>query len=62
MARPKYIARAKQSADSEYMSDIGVAFPFREGTGLVVKLNLVPVGWTGDFILVPPPEKKEAAS
>ena len=54
--KPVYIARAKQSPDSEFMTTIGAAWPFNEGDGLVVKLHSVPTDWKGDFILVPPKE------
>ena len=54
--KPKYIARAKKDEDSDYMQTIGAAWPFKEGEGLVIKLDLVPTNWSGDFILVPPKE------
>lgn len=56
-SRPVYHARAKQSPDSDYMTTIGAAWPFKEGDGLVVKLHFLPLG--GQFILVPPKEKDE---
>lgn len=52
--RPQYFARAKQTPDSDFMVTIGAAFPFNSGDGFVVKLNLTPTNWNGDFILVPP--------
>lgn len=55
--RPTYVARAKQSPNSEYMHTIGAAFPFKEGDGLVVNLHFVPTDWNGSFILVPPREE-----
>ena len=55
-ARPIYNARAKQSPDSDFMVTIGAAWPFNEGDGLVVNLNLIPTNWDGKFILVPPKE------
>ena len=54
--KPAYIARAKQSPDSDFMVTIGAAWPFKEGDGLVVKLQMTPTKWDGDFILVPPKE------
>ena len=57
--KPAYIARAKQSADSEYMLDIGAVWPWKKGNGYVVKLHAVPIGWDGEFILSPPPVKDE---
>jgi hypothetical protein len=56
-SKPVYIARAKQSPDSEYMNTIGAAWPFNEGDGLVVKLHSVPTDWKGDFILVTPKDE-----
>jgi hypothetical protein len=42
------------------MTTIGAAFAFKEGDGLVVKLQVIPTDWDGSFILVPPlKEKKE---
>ena len=55
-SKPTYIARAKQTADSDVMVTIGAAWPFKEGNGLVVKLQLTPTNWNGDFILVEPKE------
>ena len=52
--RPVYIARAKQTPDSDMMVTIGAAWPFNEGDGLVVSLTLIPTNWDGKFILVPP--------
>lgn len=54
--QPKYIARAKQAPDSDFMVTIGAAWPFKEGDGLVVKLQMTPTKWDGDFILVTPKE------
>lgn len=54
--KPVYVARARQTPDSEVMVTIGAAWPFNQGDGLVVKLQVVPTQWTGDFILVPPKE------
>lgn len=56
-SRPTYIARAKQSPDSDVIITIGAAWPFNEGDGLVVKLQSRPMQWSGDFILVPPKDE-----
>jgi len=53
-SRPAFHARVKQSPDSDYMVTIGAAWTFKEGTGLVVHLNLIPTNWDGKFILVTP--------
>lgn len=55
--KPTYIARARQTPESEMMVTIGAAWPFNEGEGLVVKLQMVPTQWSGDFILVPPKDE-----
>lgn len=52
--KPAYVARAKQSPDSEYMMTLGAAWPFKEGDGFVVKLQRIPTNWNGDILLVPP--------
>lgn len=53
---PAYIARARQGEGSEYLTTIGAAFAFKEGDGLVVKLQFVPTNLKDgmSFILVPP--------
>lgn len=53
-ARPVYNARAKQRPDEDFMVTIGAAWPFNQGDGLVVSLNMMPTNWDGKFILVPP--------
>jgi len=56
--KPQYIARAKQHPDSEFMQTIGAAWSFKEGSGLVVKLQFIPANnWDGSFILVEPKEE-----
>jgi hypothetical protein len=41
---------------ANYLRTIGASWPFKEGEGLVVTLDLVPPNWDGKFILVPPIE------
>ena len=53
-SKPVFIARAKQAVDSDVMVTIGAAWRFKEGEGLVVKLQLLPTNWDGSFILVEP--------
>ena len=55
-ARPHLIARARQSPDSEFMVTIGAAWAWKEGTGFVVKLSMLPTNWDGSFILAEPKE------
>jgi hypothetical protein len=54
--KPTFNVRARQEPDSEYMTTIGAAWPFKEGTGYVVRLQTVPVKWDGTCVLVPPKE------
>jgi hypothetical protein len=55
--KPPYFARAKCNGQSEYRQTIGAAWNFKEGEGLVVKLELIPTDWDGSFILVKPKEE-----
>jgi len=57
-SRPVFHARVKVG-DGDFMRTIGAAWPFREGEGLVVTLDLIPPNWDGKFILVPPKEGGE---
>ncbi len=52
--KPNFVVRAKQSPDSEYWTTIGAAWSFLEKPGYAVRLHVIPVMWTGEFILVPP--------
>ena len=55
--KPLYIARARQTPESDVMVTIGAAWPFNQGDGLVVKLQMIPTQWSGDFILVTPKDE-----
>ncbi len=57
--KPEFNVRVRQEPDSEYMSTIGAAWPFKEGKGYVVKLHSVPINWDGSFVLVPRKEDSE---
>jgi hypothetical protein len=52
--KPVYLAKARQTADSEFLIVIGAVWPFKNGDGFVVKLHSVPTDWRGDMILVKP--------
>ena len=57
--QPVFIARCKQSEDSEYWMTAGAAWEanFKDGSkGYSLKLNNLPVGWNGDLLLMPPKE------
>ena len=57
--KPDFVARAKQSPDSDFWMNIGVAWSFKDGKpGFSVKLHSIPTNWDGDLILLPPlPDK-----
>lgn len=55
--QPDYVARARQSPNSEYYSTIGAAWERKNDkneTFLSVKINSQPVGWDGSFLLMKP--------
>ena len=52
--KPRYVVRARQAPESDFMQTNGAAWPFNDGDGLVVKLQFIPIDWRGDMILVPP--------
>jgi hypothetical protein len=62
MAKPALIARAKLSSRSDDANEparwitLGVAFEanIKGELGYSVKLNVIPVGWNGDLLLMPP--------
>lgn len=58
-AKPDFIAKAKQSEDSDYMHILGAAWKWKNGDGYVVKLATVPTNWDGSFILTPPKADEE---
>lgn len=59
---PDYICRAKQAPDSEYWLTVGAAWQYANKDGEVcysVKLNNLPVGFDGSFVMVPPLPPRE---
>jgi hypothetical protein len=54
--RPVYLAKCKQNPKSDFFMVIGAAFKFKEGDGLVLRLDAIPTQWDGSMILVPPKE------
>ena len=58
--KPDFVVRAKQSPDSQYWMNVGVAWSFKDGKeGFSVKLHSIPTNWDGDLILLPPLPDKE---
>ena len=60
--QPDFVARARQSTDSEYYQTIGAAWRRKNDKGeefLSVKINSQPVGWDGSFLLMRPLPKDE---
>jgi len=55
--KPVYLAKAKQSPDSEFMITCGAVWPFKNGDGFVLKLHSLPIAWNGDLILVAPKDE-----
>jgi hypothetical protein len=59
--RPIYNVRAKTGRKDENGNDIfttvGAAWPFNQGDGLNVKINLLPVNFDGQLMLVPPKDE-----
>ncbi len=57
--RPDFIARARQSKESEYFSTIGAAWKteIAGNEGVSVKLNLTPLDWDGSFLLMVPKQE-----
>jgi len=55
--QPDYVARARQSPDSEYYLNIGAAWKRMNEKGeefISVKINNQPVNWDGSFLLMKP--------
>jgi len=60
--QPDFVARARQSADSEYYMTIGAAWKRTNEKGeefVSVKINNQPVGWDGSFLLMKPLPPRE---
>ena len=58
--KPEFVARCKQSPESDFWVTIGAAWTAKlaDGkTGYSVKLHTVPTRWDGDFLLMPPKEE-----
>ena len=57
---PDFIIRCRQSADSEYWQNAGAAWEakFKDGSiGYSIKLNNLPIGFTGDLLMMKPKEQ-----
>ena len=65
MAKPVLIARAKLPSRSDDANEsarwvtLGVAFEanIKGELGYSVKLNVIPTGWNGDLLLMPPQDE-----
>ena len=56
---PDFVIRCRQSAGSEYWQNAGAAWEakFKDGTiGYSIKLNNLPIGFTGDLLMMRPKE------
>lgn len=59
--KPDWVIRAKQDASSDYWSTIGVGWSFKDGKeGVSIRLHTIPVGWSGEMLLMRPLEQEEA--
>ena len=61
-SKPDYVARARQSPDSEFYSNIGAAWERTNEKGetfISVKLNSQPTNWDGSFLLMRPLPDRE---
>jgi hypothetical protein len=56
--RPVYNVRAKTGQKDgegrDIFTTVGAAWPFNQGDGLNVRINLLPVNFDGQLMLVPP--------
>jgi len=52
--QPVYVARVKQNGRWQ---TIGAAWEMNNQDGLSVKLNVIPVGFDGGIVLLPPSKK-----
>ena len=53
--QPKYVVRAPDSSNRGRWVTVGYAWERRDGEGLSIKLNTVPVGaWDGALVCLPP--------
>lgn len=58
--RPSHIAYlVKQGAERAFWTEIGVAWPHKDGCGLRLKLDAVPVGGVVELRLNEPSARKE---
>lgn len=59
--RPAYTVRAKtgrkDESDRDIFVTVGAAWPFGSGEGFNVRRNMLPVGFDGTLMLVPPKEE-----
>jgi hypothetical protein len=57
-SKPAFVARANVGdGDSKFFVNIGAAWKWKNGEGLVLKLHSLPINWNGDCILVPPKDE-----
>lgn len=59
--RPQYNVRAKtgrhDGEGKEIFTTVGAAWAFSNGDGFNVKINMLPVGFDGALMLVPPKDE-----
>ena len=59
--RPVYNVRAKTGQKDgegrDVFTTVGAAWPFNQGDGLNVRINLLPINFDGQLMLVPPKDE-----
>ena len=59
--KPVYNVRAKTGQKDgegrDIFTTVGAAWPFNQGDGLNVRINLLPVNFDGQLMLVPPKDE-----
>jgi hypothetical protein len=59
--KPIYNVRAKTGQKDgdgrDIFTTVGAAWPFNQGDGLNVRINLLPVNFDGQLMLVPPKDE-----
>ncbi len=61
--KPIYNVRAKTGQQDgegrDIFTTVGAAWPFERGDGLNVRINVLPIGFDGHLMLVPPRDGDE---
>jgi hypothetical protein len=59
--RPAYTVRAKtgrkDGEGKDIFTTVGAAWPFGNGDGFNIKVNMLPINFDGQLMLIPPKEE-----